>query len=165
MRRGSERIDEEQVCIDSLLQYLNGLNGSYSIEADREDKDPPDYWLTVNDHRFAVEITSIVTDQGFDARCKSLHNCIKNYYGSHPPPSGKYALAFSRRPNIPNKNSSESRNLLADAVAKIDALASSASRTEVPLHQDASGRITIVKLSAEGSTIGRLRRPGGQMGR
>lgn len=158
MRRGSERIDEEQVCIDSLVQYLTGLDRCNSIKAEREEDDPPDYWFTVNDHRFAAEITSIVTDQAFDARCESLHNSIKSHCDLRPP-CGTFCLVFSRRPRIPNRSSQDFRNLIADAVGKIDAMAFAESHTEAPLYQDTNGRITIVKLSAEGSTIGRLRSP------
>jgi hypothetical protein len=54
MRRGSDKIDEERVCIDSLIQYLKGLDASSCIEAQEDPDDPPDYWLTVGKHRLML---------------------------------------------------------------------------------------------------------------
>jgi hypothetical protein len=76
MRRGGNKIDEERVCIDSLVQHLLALN-EILIDTEREPEDPPDFWLSLGSRRFAVEITSIVADQGYAALCSALHSTIK----------------------------------------------------------------------------------------
>jgi hypothetical protein len=159
MNLGSDRIDEERVCIDSLVQYLKGLDANSCVEAQEERDDPPDYWLTVGEQRFAVEITSIVYDQGYAALCNALHDSIKRQCESDSPVPGEYAVSIFRRPHIPKRETREWKKLVEDTVAKIRGLSGSAPGSEVQLLHNASGTITISKCSAEGSTVVKFRTP------
>ena len=162
MRRGANTIDEERVCIDSLVHYLKGIEGSPSINAQEEPHDPPDYWLTVGEHRFAAEVTSIVTDQGYVGLCHSLHDSIKKGYESGSHAAGMYVVNFLRRPDIPSPGSKKWRKLVADAMAKIKALGASPPGSKESLLDDESGDLTIWKLSDEGSTVELVRTPAGR---
>ncbi|NTW70472.1 MAG: hypothetical protein HGB23_11645 [Chlorobiaceae bacterium] len=158
MRRGSSKI-EERVCIDALVQYVKGVGAISVIEAQAEADDPPDYWLDVGVDRFAVEITSIVKDHGYDALCNAVHRSIKAEIESDDSVSGMYAVEFFRYPEIPKKWTSERRKLIADAVTKIRGLAGSEPDSESRIFQDKSGHITVSKWSAEGNTVGMCRIP------
>ncbi len=153
MRRNPNRIDEERVCIDSLVQHLRGIDGGSSVEAQEEPDDPPDYWLTIGGHRFAVEVTSIVTDQGYDALCRALCDSVEVQNESDFPFVGTYAFNVLRRPDIPKRGSKEWKKLIADAKAGIENLAGSPPDSKVRLSQDANGRIDIFKLDDNGAAV------------
>jgi len=160
MRRGYNKIDEERVCIDALVQYLKGRCSNSCIEAQEEADDPPDYWLKVGEHQFAVEITSIVQDQGYTAHCNSLHNSIKDALKeSSDMALGTYAVEFFRSPDIPKKWTKEWKKLVEDAVIKIRCLADSGLGSESRVFQDRSGHITVSKWSDKGCTVGICRIP------
>ena len=74
---GSDRIDEELVCIESLVHYLKENQGYQEIHIQREFNDPPDFWLTISGEKFAAEVTSIVTDYSYDALCHKLGDAIR----------------------------------------------------------------------------------------
>lgn len=159
MSRGSRKIDEERVCIDALIQYLKEVCDSSCIEAQEEADDPPDYWLKVGEHRFAVEITSIVEDQGYDALCNSLYGSIKAQIKSGDSFPGNYAVEFFRRPEIPERWMREWKKLVAYAATKIRGLAGSNPGSESRVFQDKGGYITVSKWTDEGSVVGMCRTP------
>jgi hypothetical protein len=103
MSHGPNRIDEERVGIDSLVQHLKGLEAVSCVLAQEEPNDPPDYWMWVGGHRFAVEITSITTDQEYVAGCRSLAHAIKARHESDSPVAGTYAVEVFRQPGIPKR--------------------------------------------------------------
>ena len=159
MRRGSNKIDEERVCIDALVQYLTGVEASSLIETRKEPDDPPDYWLKVGEHRFAVEITSIVDDQGYAALCSALHDSIKTQVESDGPAPGTFAVEFFRRPDLPRRGTREWKNLVAGAATRIKDLAGSAPGSKSRVLQYTGGHITVSKWSIEGSAVGMCRTP------
>ena len=59
----ANRIDHECVSVDSLVQYLKQTCGCQNVQVQKEQHDPPDFWLRVDGNRFAVEETSIVTQE------------------------------------------------------------------------------------------------------
>jgi hypothetical protein len=58
----ANRIDHECVSVDSLVQYLKQRCGHQNIQVQREQDDPPDFWVSIDGNRFAVEETSIATE-------------------------------------------------------------------------------------------------------
>ena len=68
----SDSIDEELVCIDSLLHHLKENLGYLDVLVEREQNDPPDFWVTVSGQKFAAEVTSIVNDQAYIGLCENL---------------------------------------------------------------------------------------------
>ena len=58
----ANRIDHECVAVDSLVQYLKQRCGHQDIQVQKEENDPPDFWLSIDGSRFAVEETSIATE-------------------------------------------------------------------------------------------------------
>ncbi len=104
-RRKADRIDEELVCIDSLVQYLQAIYGARGVQAEREENDPPDYWVTISGEKYAVEVTSIATYEDYRVRCRKLAEEIEKVSGSNSWLSGNYALSVVchplGRPDIP----------------------------------------------------------------
>jgi len=68
-RKASGRINEEHVCIDSFIQHLREIDKKQEITFYEEPNDPPDFWVTIAGVKYAVEVTSIVTDYGYDDLC------------------------------------------------------------------------------------------------
>jgi len=60
----ANKIDHECVSVDALVQYLKQGCGHEDIQLERVKKgqDPPDFWLFISGSRFAVEETSIATE-------------------------------------------------------------------------------------------------------
>jgi len=54
------RIDEETLCANSVIEWLHKRLPSKSISCRPEENDPPDYWLQIDSKTFALEITSVV---------------------------------------------------------------------------------------------------------
>ena len=70
MNQESNRIDEELVCIDSFVQCLKQNFGLNEILVEREENDPPDFWVTIENVKYVVEVTSIVSNYGYEAYAK-----------------------------------------------------------------------------------------------
>lgn len=58
----ANRIDHERVSIDALVQYLKQRCSHQNVEIQKELNDPPDFWLSIDGNRFAVEETSITSE-------------------------------------------------------------------------------------------------------
>jgi len=55
----AKKIDHEWVSVDSLVEDLKQRCGHHSVEVQKNEDDPPDFWVEVDGNRFAVEETSI----------------------------------------------------------------------------------------------------------
>jgi len=75
--RPKERIDEERVCIDSLVRYIRKLPGCSDVSFREESDDPPDFWLSVAGRDFAVEVTAITTSADYHNRTRELLQAVK----------------------------------------------------------------------------------------
>jgi len=150
----AKRIDEELVCVDSLVHYLKQMCGHQEVQVDRETDDPPDFWLHIDGKRFAAEITSIVTEQGYLAHCRRLEQSIQGKAQETGDLNGTYALIIERNPKLPTRTSSDWLGLINIAVSVI-AATKKASSTEISyLQQDSHGRLGIQKTSVEGTAVG-----------
>lgn len=58
----ANKIDHECVSVDALVEYLKRC-GHQDVQVQREQHDPPDFWLHVDGIKFAVEETSIVEQE------------------------------------------------------------------------------------------------------
>jgi len=60
----ANKIDHECVSVDSLVRYLKQECGHQDIQVQRVQKghDPPDFWLSIDGNKFAVEETSIAME-------------------------------------------------------------------------------------------------------
>jgi hypothetical protein len=154
MRRGVGKINEERVCIDSLVQHLRGLEEASVITAQEELNDPPDYWLSIGAQRFAVEVTSIVADQGYAALCRVLHTSVKEQCDSSI--VGTYALEVFRRPLIPKRGSVQWRALVSHIVSSLKSMSCSSEAGAVALLRDKDGSLTLVKVGEAGRKVGLL---------
>jgi len=157
-RRASGRIDEEHVCLDSFIQHLREINGRQEITYCDEPNDPPDFWVTAAGVSYAVEVTSIVTDYGYDALCKKLLETIRSE-SEETSIKGKYALKIMRRPDVPRRGTTQWRTLVSIAATKIREMSNSPCEAESCLLKDANGYLAIRKCSHQGGTIGLLRMP------
>jgi hypothetical protein len=58
----ANKICHEKVSGDSLIQYLKQGCGDQNIQLQKEEDDPPDFWLSIDGNTFAVEETSIAEE-------------------------------------------------------------------------------------------------------
>ena len=60
----ANRIDHECVSMDSLVTFVGQRCGQENVKFEKVKggEDPPDYWMFVNGRKFAVEETSIASE-------------------------------------------------------------------------------------------------------
>lgn len=153
-RKASGRINEEHVCIDSFIQHLREIDNKQEITFYEEPNDPPDFWVTIAGVTYAVEVTSIVTDYGYDALCKKLIKAIRSEFTTSNDIKGTYALNIMRRPDIPKKETSDWKMLVSIVVTKIREMANAPCEALSYLLKDANGYLEIQKMSDHGAKIG-----------
>jgi hypothetical protein len=156
MRTDPSRIDEEAVCIDSLVQRLTTINSDLAITVERvlPGDDPPDYWLSASGQKFAVEITAITTGQGYQAQCAKFHEDVRARCESCGTPSGRYLMSFMRKPHLPSPRKTGHWNQLVDTcAATILSLATAPAGTETCMIGDSDGYISLRKVSDEGAKV------------
>jgi hypothetical protein len=162
MSQSSNRIDEERVCIDSLVQHLNRAHqGNASIDKD-EPIEPPDYWLKLAGQRYAVEITSITDDAGWDARFWSFVSSIEAQFAPDRLPKGTYYVEFFHSPEIPPRGTKKCNALVASAVNAITILEASPPGSVQKISKSASGYLAVAKPTNDGNAIRALGIPGGR---
>ena len=149
----NRRIDEELVSVDSLKHVLCTRCGCRDVHPHREQHDPPDFTVKIDSESFPAEVTSIVSRQQYSAQCKEFTEVIRDRADSLGVLSGKYAFIVTRLPRIPKPTSKTGHQLLEEAVAYVSATRQQLESPEVRLAQDDSGKISIAKLSANGSTV------------
>ena len=150
----TKKIDEELVCMDSLIHYIQQIPGYSGVRVEREPDDPPDFWLHIDGRIFAAEVTSIVTGQGYLAQCKKLKTSIQEKAQKAGVLNGFYVLTIKRNPELPKKASSEWSSLI-DMAVSVMAANKGASSTEISyLQEDSHGRLGIEKVSDERTAVG-----------
>lgn len=152
--KANHRIDEELVSVDSLKHVLGMRCGCKEIHPNREQNDPPDFTITIDGELFPAEVTSIVSRQQYRAQCDEFAKAILDSAKSLGVLAGKYALIVSRLPHIPKPTSKDGRQLLDAAVDYVDATRKQMASPRVLLIQDKSGKISVEKVSASGSSVG-----------
>ena len=155
------RIDEELVAVDSLKHVLSTRCGCKSVYLEREQNDPPDFTVMIEGESFPTEVTSIVWRQQYHAQCSEFAKAICDRADALGILSGSYAFTTSRFPRIPRPTSKNGRQLIDAAVAYVDATREQGACPEVQLAQDESGKISIEKVSANGSIVGVVWTPPG----
>lgn len=158
-RRASGRINEEHVCVDSFIQHLREIDSRQEITYYEEPNDPPDFWVTIAGVKYAVEVTSIVTDYGYDALCNKLVKAIRSESEINNGMKGTYVLTVMRRPDIPRKGTTDWKTLVSTAATKIREMSNALCGAESCLLKDMNGYLEIQKLSDKGSKIGPSRMP------
>jgi len=158
-RRASGRINEEHVCVDSFVQHLSEIDSRQEITVHEEHNDPPDFWITIAGVKYAVEVTSIVTDYGYDDLCKKLHETIRSESEANNSLKGTYALMIRERPDIPRRGTTDWGILVSTAATKIREMSDAPWGAQSYLLKDANGYLAIQKLSDQGTTIGLCRVP------
>jgi hypothetical protein len=161
-RSDSDRIDEELVCVDSFVQRLKGINSDQMITVCRECNDPPDFWVTIAESKYAVEVTSIVADQHYHALCKKLEEAIQAESEASNSIKGTYALEVRRRPEIPRRGTTLWKQLISTAVQALQSMSNTPPGMAMPLLKAPSGSISLAKWSDDGQTIGLCNTPGGK---
>jgi hypothetical protein len=150
----TRRIDEELVSVDSLKHVLSTRCGCKSVHLHREQNDPPDFTVMIDGDPFPTEVTSIVSHQQYRAQCDEFAKAICDRADSLGILSGKYAFTVSRLSRIPKPTSKNGRQLIDAAVAYVGATREQESSSKVQLTQDELGKISIEKISANGSIVG-----------
>ena len=148
------RIDEELVSVDTLKHVLCTCCDCKEVQIDPVKHDPPDFIVTIDGESFPVEVTSIVDLQQYSAHCKEFSEDIHDRADSLGILSGKYVFTVSRHPSIPKPTSKIGHQLIDDALAYIDATREQEISSKIQLAQDETGKISIEKVSANGSIIG-----------
>jgi len=158
-RRASGRINEEYVCVDSFIQHLREIDSRQEITYWDEPNDPPDFWVTIAGVKYAVEVTSIVNDYGYDALCYELLETIRLESQSNNGIKGGYALKIVRRPEIPGRRTTDQRKLVSTAATRIREMSNALCGAESCLLKDMNGYLGIRKMSDHGAKIGLFRMP------
>ena len=138
--------------MDSFVQHLREIDNGKAISWCRVPKhsDPPDFWITVAGTKYAVEVTSIVVDEGYHALCRKLLESIQTECDANDDIDGLFDLHISRRPKIPKRGTSNWNKLVATALAHMPGLSTASSED---LLKDANGTVTLRKVSDHGSAI------------
>jgi hypothetical protein len=157
--KSDRRIDEELVCVDALKHVLRTPCGCGEVHPRREQRDPPDFTITVDGEQFPTEVTSIVSGEQYHAQCKEFANTVRDQASSRSMLSGTYALMVSGFAVVPKPASKSGRKLLAAAVAYLEATKQATDSSERQLVTAATGRIGIAKASATGAAVGVLWTP------
>ena len=155
----SNKIDEELVCIDAFVHRLREIDSDGEVIIHREPDDPPDFWVTISGTEYAVEVTSIVSDECYAALCRKLLEDVQEGAAAENLVVGSNALAIERQPEIPRRGTAQWKRLVSDSLKSLRALLNAAPSTEACLLQDTGGRITLVKGSSTDGSIGLVRLP------
>ncbi len=153
-RTNPDRIDEELVCVESFAHYLKEKCGCDYVQIEREENDPPDFWLTIRGKKFAAEVTSIVIGRDYTALCEGLMASIEQECKAANILKGKYALRVFMHPEIPKRNSRKWQELLGAAVTAVGATMNMPSAEETCILDDDDGYLAVEKLSCCGDAIG-----------
>jgi len=154
-RNDPNRIDEEKVTIDSLYQHLRD-RGIQNISVQRNNEDPPDYWMRIGDWRIGVEITSVVEEYTYFDQCSKFHNMLKTRLEETTCIEGSYVIVFSRKPKLPSKRTTDWSRLLEISEQFISATKNESPGTKLVLIKDRSGELSIEKVEETKSMIARV---------
>ena len=152
-RRASGRINEEYVCIDSFVQHLKEIDSRQEITVRDEPNDPPDFWVTIAGLKYAVEVTSIVGDYGYEALCNKFFKDIRSEFATSNNIKGTYSLYVMRRPRIPKKQTPDWETLVSIITTNIKDMSNAPCGTKHDILKDKNGRLGISKLSDQGAKI------------
>jgi hypothetical protein len=136
-----------------LVCRLREIYPPQQISYSEEQNDPPDFWISVAEEKYAIEVTSIVLDQDYHARCMGLLNSIRSALPAGCL-RGTYGLVIDERPEIPRKGTVVWENLIATVISHIRGISDSPPLTERCLQVDAHGRLEVVKVANDGASIG-----------
>jgi hypothetical protein len=75
--------------------------------------------LTIDQVKYALEVTSVVSDYGYDARCQELEREIESEAKNDNILKGNYVLCIMGKPNIPKKFTKDRKDLLEKALGYI----------------------------------------------
>lgn len=150
----TKKIDEELVCAESILHTLKKMFAVQQINIVREENDPPDFWLTVEDRKFAVEVTSIVKDEQYLARSRDFEDAVRQKARLNKEINGTYIIYIQEPTTIPKKNSKEWNKLLEKAVSLIHEKRDDGAKYS--LYNDGRKSLTIQKTDPNGSNVGVL---------
>ncbi len=154
--KNSNRIDEERLCMNCFVDYLKHQIGSREIQAKREPKDPPDYWLKVDGKKFAVEVTSLTKNAGYFPRCKRLAKAIETEAKDNGWLCGKYILDILGKPEIPKMNSPAWMEIVKESLNYIDQTMNLSGADKRILKRDSKGVLGMEKLSNNGAYVAML---------
>jgi len=152
--RAENRINEETVCANCLVHHLKARCQCQHVEArSNRPNDPPDFWVDVDGVRFAAEVTSIVTGEGYRADAKRLAKeiearCLSTGTGI----SGMYVLRILQRPAMPKPYSRDRDSVIQEAASFVRG--SDPQKRARVLLRHRTGRLTIENVSREGSHLG-----------
>lgn len=146
------RIDEEKVSIDSLVHCLKSQHGCL-VKVNKEEDDPPDYWITVDNICYAAEVTSIVTEQGYHAKLKKLAHIIQKEAQNANSLSGTYVLSMRRIPTLPRFSTKSGFAIINDVCMYIRKTQYKESSNKYTIWKDLCGTLHIEKISNLGSSV------------
>jgi hypothetical protein len=110
--RGSGRINEEHVCIDSFIQHLREIDDKRAITYCEEPDDPPDFWVIIEGDTYAIEVTSIAKDYGYEVLCTKFFKNIRSEFAASNIIKGTYHLSIRNHPRLPKKGTSGWKTLI-----------------------------------------------------
>jgi hypothetical protein len=146
-------IDEELLSVDSFTHKLKSRYHYQNIDVDKEENDPPDFWVTIDGHKYAIEVTSIVNDMPYNARLSKFVKDIEKHCIESKDLSGAYLVSVVGMPEIPKVNTKQRKKMTGEAryyVCKTKLLSTTA---DLILLAGPGGKIIIKKISQEANRI------------
>lgn len=148
------RIDEELVCADALKHTLESQFSCCVESLAWIEDDPPDFSLQIDGEHFFAEVTSIVDDEMFHAKCRDLASSIESQCIQQGVLLGTYGLIVRRKPQVPKQTTRAGKNLLSSALSYVTRTAQFNAAQACEIWRDPSGFLQITKLSATGRHVG-----------
>ena len=158
MVRASDKTDEELACIDSVIHVLSHKLNLLVGTPKRVDpgNDPPDFWLPINGTDVPLEVTSIIQRAAFDHQACEMAKTLKQAARAANILHGTYALAFRRLPRIPHPRRKRDWRSYELALDYIRRSVNESEEIELYIVDEASGQITIKKVSQSGATVAEM---------
>lgn len=146
-----QKFDEELVCAESIVYTLKHNPAVQQVNIGREIHDPPDFWLTVDGRKFAVEVTAIVKDQQYLARSRDFEIAVRRKANLYNKVDGTYIIYIHEPTTLPKKNSTEWYGLIDRAVENIHKKRHDGSKHS--LYHDARKSLAIRQVHPNDSSI------------
>ncbi|KAA5541899.1 hypothetical protein FYK55_17025 [Roseiconus nitratireducens] len=155
MARPSNRIDEELVCIDSVCHVLESTLGLVVGTPARVEpgKDPPDFWVQVDNVDTPVEVTSIIQRAAFRHHARQMAKTLKERALDARVLSGTYLLKFRRFPPVPHPRRKCDQPMYDAGLDYITDTANLDEEIEQVIFAESSKQIVLRKFSPFGATV------------
>jgi hypothetical protein len=151
--RPSGRINEEYVCVDSFIQHLKKIDAGQEVVYREEPNDPPDFWVTIAGIEYAVEVTSIVIDYGYEVSCTKFFNSLRSEFAASKDIIGTYNLSVIGYPKLPKIGTYDWEEFISIVNERLLTMSNFPNEKEYRILEDKNGKVILRKFSEQGAKI------------